>query len=198
MDRDLAVAVSGAPRVEVAGLFERHVSPTWVDRALLGSAAGGRWAAPGLFPVIYLGRPPASVVVEAYRHLVDDVEGMTAERVRSRRLVRAEVEVRDILDLRSAKAQLAVGLSDAALSSGVGDYDACQQIGHVAHQLGIHGVLAPAATRLGETLALFADLLFPEELPIRVGTPVVWETLPADPRRLRVVHAEPHEGSPPG
>ncbi|MGI8778004.1 MAG: RES domain-containing protein [Acidimicrobiales bacterium] len=104
--------------------------------------------------MIYLGRPASSVVVEAYRHLVDDIEGMTAERVRGRRLVRAQVSVHDdVLDLRSRQSRLAVGLTDAELFSDVGDYDACQRIGHVAHQLSMHGVLAPAATRSGETLA---------------------------------------------
>lgn len=187
MDRELAVAVSRVARIEVDGRFERHVSPSWVDRSLLGSSAGGRWAAPGTFPVIYLGRPPASVVIEAYRHLVDDVEGMTPDRVRGRRLVRADVSVHEVLDLRSAEARMRVGLTDAELFSEVGDWDACQRVGHVAHQLGLHGVIAPAATRVGETLALFVDQLAPAELPVRVGAPIVWEALPPDPRQLRVV-----------
>jgi len=187
VDRDLAVAISAAPRVSIEGFFERHVSPSWAESALLGSASGGRWAAPNAFSVIYLGRPASSVVVEAYRHLVDDIEGMTVDRVRGRRLVRAQVSVDDVLDLRSRQSRLAVGLADAELFSDVGDYDACQRIGHVAHQLNMHGVLAPAATRLGETLALFVDFLSPQELPVRVGDPIVWDALPADPRHLRIV-----------
>lgn len=187
MDRDLAVAVSKATRCDVDGIFERHVSPGWVDRALLGSASGGRWAAPGTFHVIYLGRPTTSVVVEAYRHLVDDVEGMTPERVRGRHLVRARVNAREVLDLRSPAARVAIGLKEAELLSDVGDYEACRRVGHVAHQLGLHGVLAPAATRLGETLALFVDLLATEELPVADGPLKVWDVLPADPRRLRIV-----------
>lgn len=187
MDRDLAVALSAAPRVRVEGVFERHVSPSWAERALLGSGSGGRWAAPGAFSVIYLGRPAPSVVVEAYRHLVDDIEGMTAERVRGRRVVRAQVAVGDVLDLRSREARLSVGLPDTEVYSDVGDYAACQRIGHVAHELGSHGLLAPAATQLGETLALFVDHLTPGELPVRIGAPIAWDVLPADPRRLRVV-----------
>jgi RES domain-containing protein len=180
----------------VEGLFERHVSPTWVEQALLGSSAGGRWAAPGTFPVIYLGRPVSSVVVEAYRHLVDGVEGMTAEHVRGRRLVRARVAVDDVLDLRGRRTRLGIGLGDAELFSEVGDYDACRRLGHAAHEAGLHGVIAPAATRLGETLALFVDHLAPEELPVRVGKAVVWRALPPDPRRRHLVRAEPAEDRP--
>lgn len=188
MDRELAVAVARLPRAEIDGVFERHTAPSWAARALVeGSRAGGRWAAAGSFPVIYLGRPTVSVVIEAYRHLVDDVEGMTGERVRNRRLLRARVRATNVLDLRAPVARVSVGLAEETLRSAVDDYKPCQQIGHVAHQLGCHGVIAPAATGLGETLALFVDLLGVEELPVAEGPPVIWDTLPADPRRLRVV-----------
>lgn len=197
MDRELAVAVGRVPHATIEGVFERHVSAGWRDRALVeGSRAGGRWARPGSFPVIYLGQPKESVVAEAYRHLVEDVEGMTPERVRSRYLVTAEVAVGLVVDLRSPTARLSVGLGDADLYSEVGDYSACQRIGHVAHQLNRHGVIAPSATGLGLTLALFVDFLSPAELPRRIGEPVVWTSLPPDPRRLRLLSAD--EEAPPG
>jgi len=191
MERDLAVAVGRTPRVTVDGVFERHVSEKWLDRALVdGSRSGGRWAQPGAFPVIYLGRPRDSVVVEAYRHLVDDIEGMTAERVRGRFLLRSQVLVHDVVDLRGREARLAVGLQDDEISSDVGDYEACRRIGHVAHQLNLHGVLAPSASGLGETLALFVDFLAPGEFPRPLGEPIAWSTLPPDPRRLRILQSE--------
>lgn len=140
--------------------------------------------------MIYLGRPTSSVVVEAYRHLVDDIEGMTADRVRGRLLVRTQVAVNDVLDLRGRATRLVLGLGEIELMSEIGDYESCQRIGHVAHQLGLRGIVAPAATGIGETLALFVDLLDPGELPVPVGKPVVWETLPADPRRLHAVREE--------
>lgn len=197
MDRELAVTVGRAPHVTIEGVFERHVSAGWRDRALVeGSRAGGRWARSGSFPVIYLGQPTESVVVEAYRHLVDDVEGMTAERVRSRFLVRAEVAVDQVVDLRSPTTRLSVGLGDADLYSEVGDYSACQTIGHVAHQLNRHGVIAPSASGLGLTLALFVDYLSAAELPKRVGEPIAWTSLPPDPRRLRLLSVD--EEAPPG
>jgi len=196
VDRDLAVAVGRAPCVTVEGIFERHVNSRWLDRALVdGSRDGGRWAAPGSFPVIYMGRPPESVVIEAYRHLVDDIEGMTPERVRGRFLLRAQVVVHDVVDLRETSTRLALGLSDDDLSSDVGEYDECQKIGHVAHQLNRHGILAPAATGFGETLALFVDFLTPAELPQRIGEPIEWRVLPADPRRLRLI--DPKQEIPP-
>jgi RES domain len=188
VDRQLAIAVSRAPFVTVEGVFERHVSQRWVDRATVdGSWAGGRWAAEGSFPVIYLGRPPDSVIIEAYRHLVDDVEGMTAERVRSRYLIRAQVLAHNIVDLSRASTRLSLGLGEDDLTSDVGDYEACQRIGHVAHQLNRHGILAPAATGFGETLSLFVDYLGVQELPVRMGEPILWTTLPSDPRQLRIL-----------
>ena len=58
-----------------------------------------------------------------------------------------------------------------------------------AHQLGLHGILAPAATGFGETLAMFEEHLTPQELP-RLVSEETWETLPADPRQLRAVQDE--------
>jgi len=188
VEREFAIAVGRAPCVTVEGVFERHVSPRWVDRAIVdGSWAGGRWATEGSFPVIYLGRPPDSVIIEAYRHLVDDVEGMTAERVRSRYLIRAQVLAHNVVDLREASTRLSLGLNEEDLISDVGEYEACQRIGHVAHQLNRHGILAPAATGFGETLALFVDYLGMKELPVRIGEPILWTKLPSDPRQLRIL-----------
>jgi RES domain-containing protein len=185
--RELIVAVGRAPRTQVEGTFERHVSRDW--RGLTGSSAGGRWGPPGAFSVLYLGRPRPSVLVEAYRHLVDPFEGMTGDMVQPRRLLLVEVSVADVLDLRDESAAVAVGLSQEDLASPVGDYEACWRVARAAHQLGLHGILAPAATGFGETLAMFEEHLAPEELPRLVGEEV-WEALPADPRRLRSVKDE--------
>lgn len=186
MPRKLTVAVASVPRPAIEGHFERHVS--FATRELTGSSSGGRWGPAGGYSVLYLGRPRASIAVEAYRHLVDPYadEGMTGDMVQPRRLLVCAVAVTEILDLRSSQAQLAVGLDDEALRSEIGDYDACHEIGRVAHQLGLHGILAPAATGLGETLALFEQHLPANELPTLVSEEV-WDRLPADPRRLRIV-----------
>lgn len=107
---------------------------------------------------------------------------MTADRVAPRRLLRCRVAVTEILDLRDKDSQRAVGLDPNALD---GPHAPCQRVGQAAHQLGLHGIIAPAATQLGETLALF-ELHLPEsELPLLTGESL-WQTLPADPRKLRV------------
>lgn len=88
-----------------------------------------------------------------------------------------------MLDLRTAGARAAAGLALSDLQSGVDDYGRCQEVAQVAHQLGRHGVLAPAATKMGETLALFTDLTDTAgQKPVRTADDVRWETLPPDPR----------------
>jgi hypothetical protein len=126
------------------------------------------------------------VIVEAYRHLVEDVEGMTADRVGSRRLLTVEVHLTNVLDLRVAANRVAVNLSGDDLRSEPGNYARCQRIGRVAHQLGLHGIIAPAATGLGETLAVFELHLPPVEQPVLLAEED-WPHLPPDPRTLRIV-----------
>lgn len=185
--RDLVLAVSRCPRVQVSGRFERHVSMRW--RELTGSNSGGRWGPPGTFSVLYLGRPRDSVVVEAYRHQVDPfvADGMTGAMVQPRRLLAVEVTVTEVLDLRTPEALAAVGLSAEAVRSDIGDYDACWRVARAAHQLNLHGVFASAATGLGETLALFEEHLPAAEMPTLIDDKEIWDGLPADPRQLRIV-----------
>lgn len=184
MPPSLATRIAAAPRAAIKGQFERHQSAS--IRSVTGSDGGGRWSPPRKFPVLYLGRPRNSVVVEAYRHLVDPFPGMTGDMVAPRRIVSLDVDATEILDLRTAAAQDQVGLTSGDLESSVGEYGQCQRVGQVAHQLGLHGIIAPAATGLGETLALFERHLPASEMPLVVGDEVV-DGLPADPRRLRLV-----------
>jgi RES domain-containing protein len=125
------------------------------------------------------------VIVEAYRHLVDDVEGLTGDMVGPRRLLTVEVALTTVLDLRDEDNSTAVGLSPEDLRSPVGQYARCQRVGQAAHQLGLHGLIAPAATTLGETLAVFELHLPAEEQPTLVGE-AEWLHLPGDPRKLRI------------
>lgn len=117
---------------------------------------GGRWGPEHGFPVINLGQPVPSVIVEAYRRLVDPVEGMRGELVGPRVLLTVEVDVDQLLDLRDPTHLAAVGLDDDALR---GPWPPCVRVARAAHQLGLHGILAPAATELGITLALFEQHL---------------------------------------
>lgn len=192
--RASAAAVAAALVTEIEGVWQRHVAGRHQDQALDGRRGRGRWSTATSFPVLYLGRPRDSIIVEAYRHLIDPVEDnipVLAPRV----LVTAVVRVTAVLDLRTAGGRLSVGLTKEQLTSATTDsdaYAACQNVAAVAHQLGRHGLIAPAATSLGDTLVLFTDQLPNQERPRRHGDDEYWETLPEDPRsartpRLRVV-----------
>jgi hypothetical protein len=180
--QDLLAAISKLQPVKVEGHFERHTSLRWEE--LKGSAAGGRWGARRAFEVLYLGRPRDSVIVEAYRHLVEDElddPNALAATVLERRLLTIEVEVPNVLDLREEANRAALDLSDAQLFSDVGDYMACQAVGAAAHAAGLAGLIAPAATRIGETLGLFpANLASTGSLKVTKGE--IWRGLPLDPR----------------
>lgn len=186
MSRPLLEALAMLPRSSISGVFQRHVSPKVRD--LVGSASGGRWGPPGSFPVLYLGRPPDSVIIEAYRHLVEPVMdgAMKPELVGPRRLLTCSLDVHNIIDLRTEDALLTVGLTPDRVMSPVGDHAACQDVGKAAHQLECHGIISTAASGIGETLALFERHLPENELPVLLDDEL-WDALPSDPRRLRAV-----------
>jgi len=183
----LANRVRDAPATTVSGVWQRHVAARRAASALQGRRAVSRWGTEAGFPVLHLGRPRDSVVVEAYRHLVDPLadEADIAQQLLPRVLVTCEVHVSEVLDLRTATARLATGLDLISLQSETRDraaYRRCQEVAAVAHQLGMHGVVAPAATRVGETLAIFPERLPVAERPVRISDEA-WLQLPADPRR---------------
>lgn len=174
-------SLAQAELAHIEGTFYRHTSVK--VRSLKGSSAGGRWGSRDGTSVLYLGRPVDSVVAEAYRNLVDDIEGMTGDLVGPRRLMTCNLKVTNILDLRDQSTRVLAGLTEEDLS---GPWEPCQLIGRASHMLGFHGVIAPAATQLGETLALFEQHLDEGELPELVSEEV-WAQLPSDPRVLREV-----------
>lgn len=69
----LAVGISVLKEAEEAGQWQRHASHRRSRDALDGYAGDGRWGTSRGFPVLYLGRPTDSVIVEAYRHQVDPI-----------------------------------------------------------------------------------------------------------------------------
>ena len=73
------------------------------------------------------------------------------------------------------------GRDDQALGDLFGPPAPCQRVGQAAHQLGLHGLIAPAATEVGETLALFEQHLPEAQLPVLTDE-ALWVTLPPDPR----------------
>ncbi len=180
--RSLPNAVAGLEPGAVRGLFQRHSSPK--VRGLRASTGGGRWGPEHGYPVLYLGRPEASIVVEAHRSLVEGVEGMRPDLVGPRQLHTVDVAITNLLDLRIPANVEAVGLDGDALA---GPWAPCARVGSAAHRLGLHGIIAPAATGIGETLALFeTNVVAAGEWPEIVDT-AMWSTLPPDPRRLRLI-----------
>jgi hypothetical protein len=95
------------------------------------------------------------------------------------------MDVPEVLDLRPAANAEAVGLTAKELSSDAGDWEACQRVAAAAHQLGLAGIIAAAATRLGETLALYPANASIDAWPRVVGREI-WHGLSTDPRRLRL------------
>jgi hypothetical protein len=196
MDSRAAKLAQASPTA-VDGVWQRHVPAKYTDTALAGRRSIGRWSTEDGNPVLYLGRPTESVVVEAYRHLVDPIaepDGRVPP-IRPRVLVTCDVSASEILDLRLAANRTLAGLSLKQLQSATHDraaYAACQAVATAAHQVGYHGIVAPAATQMGDTLVLFTELLPHDERPVRTKQET-WFELPADPRtpgrggRLRVV-----------
>lgn len=181
MNERMTERVASVAPIRLEGTFHRHAS---LNRDAFAGSPGGRWGTEN-FAVIYLGRPPHGVVVEAYRHLVDSTPGMRGELVRSRVFYTVSVEVERILDLTNPDSLAAVGLEAGDLLTDPYDYEPCQAVASAAHQLGYKGVLAPAANGFGQTLALFSARLDNSERPTIVSQEV-WQHLPADPRQLKL------------
>jgi len=101
---------------------------------------------------------------------------MRRELVGPRRFFTVDVDATNLLDLRVSEHRDAVALDLYALR---GPWEPCQRVGLAAHQLGLHGIIAPAATRLGLTLALFEHNLPAEQWPT-IAVQSEWAHLPPD------------------
>jgi len=196
-DQALLLAVARLPTVGVDGQYLRQVARSRIERALVGSSRGGRWGPPRMFPVLYLSDDHRSCVAEAYRHTVDPLQEQAgvAPGTAERALLTVDVHVTNVLDLTTATARTALGLDPAIVfsepqTSRGAAYEECSRIGVAAHRLERHGILVPAATHYGNTLVLFVDHLPPEEVPVLAGEPVIWTSLPPDPRRIRLIRTE--------
>jgi RES domain len=196
----LTAIVAACPRADVDGTWQRHVAARHAAQALDGRRGTGRWSTKHGFPILYLGRPTNSVIVEAYRHLVDPVEDeRLLAHLEPRTLVTCAVALTDLLDLRQATSRMQLNLSSDILHSATSNRDAyarCQAVARVAHQLGLNGILAPAATGMGDTLALFIDILPVEQRPKRSAPDIAWDQLPADPRHIAPRHLRVVENGP--
>lgn len=118
----LAVLVAACPRAYVDGIWQRHVATRHAAQALDGRHGTGRWSTKSGFRVLYLGRPTNSVIIEAYRHLVDPIEDarMLAQ-LEPRTLVTCTVEYTDLLDLRESASRMQLDLPFGVLHSATSD-----------------------------------------------------------------------------
>ena len=196
-DRLLVQLVSGLPTARVSGRFYRYSSRRRAGKALNGSTRGGRWGPKDTFPVLYLVDDYDACVIEAYRHAVDPgIRPDPTPRPANYVLLSCDVDVDNLLDLRTATARTRLGLEPAILHSepqGLDGeaYRSCGRVALAAHQLRRKGIIVPSATHIGHTLALFTDVLEEGEQPTLAGGLVQWRDLPADPRRLHLVEEHP-------
>jgi RES domain len=121
--------VAAGVRTSVEGQWQRHVAMDHARVALDGRVGYGRWGTPNGFPVLYLGRPIESVVVEAYRHLIDPIQdaaaaAQLAQNLAPRALITCTVSVSEVLDLRHAGTRGQLSLTTTELRSDTSDRDA--------------------------------------------------------------------------
>lgn len=119
---------------------------------------GGRWNPPDSFPVLYTARSVESVVAE-FRRMASR-QGLTVSDYRRRRVVTYEVSLSRVLDLTQADDLAALGFTLAIITAD--DILPTQAIGEAAHYVGFEAVLAPSATGVGQTLAVFPTKTGPD------------------------------------
>ncbi|MGI8793714.1 MAG: RES family NAD+ phosphorylase [Acidimicrobiales bacterium] len=130
---------------------------------------GGRWNPPDLFPVIYLAVPATTCMLELEIAAADNHIDVATQLQVPYKLHTIRVDDIAVLDLRDMQTQANLGLEPDDLS---GPWDACQPIGHAAWFLELAGVLAPSATGVGLTLALFEHRAKPEQIHVEGSQPL--------------------------
>jgi len=147
------------------GVYVRVADPDWDDRLSgeFAKARGGRWNAPGSFPVVYLNgdeRVARANVLQRFAGLPygpEDLEPSAAPV-----LVSALVPEDDFVDVVSEAGCVAVGLPATYPADDDGapvSHEACRPVGRAAWDAGLPGIAcrsaAPAAPPGGEELARF-------------------------------------------
>ena len=148
------------------GIYVRVADPGW-DDPLSGEyarARGGRWNAPGAFPVVYLNgdeRVARANVLQRFEGLPygpEDLEPSAAPA-----LVSTVLPEDEFVDVASKAGCAAVGLPPTYPVDGDGlpvPHEACQPVGRAAWDADLPGIAcrsaAPSAPRGGEEMAWFA------------------------------------------
>ena len=124
---------------------------------------GGRWNAPGLFPVIYSSTRPGTAIDEAYQ-LVDDFD-LSPDDIKPRVTCGIQWELSSVIDLTvnglPSWLDMAAWLKENFEKiNDAGNETLCQAFGRAARNSGISGMFCPSArVPSGINLVVFCDRL---------------------------------------
>jgi RES domain-containing protein len=148
--------VATAPLASFKGSGWRHLAPRYDPLSGEGARLnGGRFNPPGSFPVLYLCLTRDCAVAEMRR--LARRQALTIDDLLPRHLYRYAVSLHRVLYLVEEDVRDHVGVALASLTGP--EWTACQELGSVAHSLGIQAVLSPSATGADDVLALFLENL---------------------------------------
>lgn len=149
-----AARVAGAQLSAFTGQGWRQLSPRYDPLSGEGARLhGGRFNAPGSFPVLYVCQSRPCAVAEFKR--LGGRQTIGVEGLLPRMLFRYEIALDRVLDLTSEDTRAQVGVSLDVLTGP--DWTACQELGSIVHALGAQGVSSPSATGVGAVLAVFVQ-----------------------------------------
>jgi RES domain-containing protein len=167
-----------APLVPFAGQAWRHQAPGYNPRSGEGARqSGGRFNPPRSFPVLYLCLSQLCAVAELRRLAARQPIGLDG--LLPRHLYVYDALLDRVLDLADASTRNHVGVQLDALVDD--DWTTCQILGVAAHALGTQAIRTPAATGVGEVLAVFPENLGVSTLEPRLAEE--WQT-PTDLKRV--------------
>ena len=156
--------------VEIGGTYSRVADPDWDDPldTDFSVATGGRWNAPGTFPVLYLNETLGAARANVFMRLAEQRRlGITLDMLDPLGLpvlVDVIVSPGTAVDLTSDDGLAAVGLPISYPLDTAGervDHARCRPVGVAAHEAQHQGIrarcAAPGAARIDIELAWFRD-----------------------------------------
>ena len=156
--------------VEIGGTYSRVADPDWDDPldTDFSVATGGRWNAPGTFPVLYLNETLGAARANVFMRLAEQRRlGITLDMLDPLGLpvlVDVIVSPGTAVDLTSDDGLAAVGLPTSYPLDTAGervDHARCRPVGVAAHEAQHQGIrvrcAAPGAARIDIELAWFRD-----------------------------------------
>jgi RES domain-containing protein len=170
-------ALADAAVAPWSGVLFRFATPRYATSADLVTGAGaqkwgGRWNAPGTFPVVYGSLTPEVALAETFH--VSRRYGLPDAEVTPRVLTAVRVSVTRAIDLTVSAHQRALGAGAGQLveepwrqRNQEGAEALTQVVGRAAHDLGAQAMLVPSAVvRDGQNLLVFPRHLEPGQIEI--------------------------------